>query len=574
MRAAMVQAATDMDVNFVMDLYEEFDSDTMADDIRAAASSASPPDALIVTIPTPEVQEAVLEVIQSLPIFGFNSAPNDPTLFRSLKGFVHMDEFVAGLNVGEYIGTQLSGEEPEDPVKALYVNHAPDNDALTIRYDGISSSTEWMTWEMTEDVSEEGLTALLSDCSYSAIQMAGFSSMNATLSALENIECPEVFVVGVFDTNADVYDEIQLGTVNVAVSQQQHLQASMVVVMAALGATTGQNLVAPSEEGAYLSGPYLVTAENLPSKEQQICAGDGFPVCPNTMTPLGEDATCACTDRKEIKIVAVTHATTTDIFWDPVFAGFEQAASDFGVTFETTRFDPEASDSDVISEQIVTIEAACQEDIDGLIVSFPSADVADAVEACTERGIPVIDINAGPEIAGVTGYQYLGQNDTRGGVEAGERVIAAGAVQGWCMSHANVTVLADRCDGFAQAFAQSDGVEFMGVISVPADDAVEYLAAVEAALGPGSGLALIAPMVGVVQKHPELLAGAFDVDSTLYQALDDGDLLFGIDQQGYLQGYWPVVLSTWYAYTNEGVVNQQILTGPTFVTESPSDDEQ
>ena len=81
-------------------------------------------------------------------------------------------------------------------------------------------------------------------------------------------------------------------------------------------------------------------------------------------------------------------------------------------------------------------------------------------------------------------------------------------------------------------------------------------------------------MVGVVQEHPELLAGAFDVDSTLYQALDDGELLFGINQQGYLQGYWPVVLLTWFDYTQEALINNQILTGPAFVTQSPSDAEQ
>ena len=74
-----------------------------------------------------------------------------------------------------------------------------------------------------------------------------------------------------------------------------------------------------------------------------------------------------------------------------------------------------------------------------------------------------------------------------------------------------------------------------------------YKEIVEAALGDGNwtnvgalaaGQVQISPMVSVIQDHPELLAGAFDVDSTLFQALEDGDLLFGIDQRSYLQGYW------------------------------------
>ena len=45
------------------------------------------------------------------------------------------------------------------------------------------------------------------------------------------------------------------------------------------------------------------------------------------------------------------------------------------------------------------IEEACQEDIDGLIVTFPSSQIVDAVEACALNGIPIIDINAGPDLA-------------------------------------------------------------------------------------------------------------------------------------------------------------------------------
>jgi ABC-type sugar transport system substrate-binding protein len=417
MKAVMVQAGKDMKVNFVMDLYDVFDSDIMAADIRAAAASSPPPDAVIVTIPTQEVQDAVAEVKDSMPIFAFNSAPNDGEFMRSLDGMVHMNEFIGGQIVGKYVNEVLdakaAGEGPSSVTsKGLFVNHVPGNDSIESRFNGlVDAAGDSVEWEMyaPELIDAEGLTAVFADCTYSAIQLAGFVSMNATLTALENNGCLESdYVLGTYDVDTDIYDLIELGIVDVAVSQQQFIQASTVVVMASLFATTGEKLAVPYQGDAYLSGPFLVTQTNLPSQTLQVCAGDGFPVCPNTISPLGETSTCACTDRKEIKIVAITHATTTDIFWDPVYAGFTQAASDFGITLETRRFDPEFLDSDVIEEQILSIQDACNQDIDGLIVSFPSVDVIEAVANCTTKGIPVIGVNAGPDLAANSGYKYVG----------------------------------------------------------------------------------------------------------------------------------------------------------------------
>ena len=122
-------------------------------------------------------------------------------------------------------------------------------------------------------------------------------------------------MLGIYDVNTEVYSLIQLNILDFAVSQQQYIQASMVVVMASLFVTTGENLVVPSDSGAYLSGPNLITSSNLPSDELQICTGDGFPICPNAGTPPGDEPLCPCTDRQTINLVAATHATTTDIFW-------------------------------------------------------------------------------------------------------------------------------------------------------------------------------------------------------------------------------------------------------------------
>jgi simple sugar transport system substrate-binding protein len=51
------------------------------------------------------------------------------------------------------------------------------------------------------------------------------------------------------------------------------------------------------------------------------------------------------------------------------------------------------------------------------------------------------------------------------------------------------------------------------------------------------------------------------------QAILDGNMLFAIDQQQYLQGYLPIVLLTLYSTNLNTVANPVIMTGPGFVTQ-------
>jgi simple sugar transport system substrate-binding protein len=59
----------------------------------------------------------------------------------------------------------------------------------------------------------------------------------------------------------------------------------------------------------------------------------------------------------------------------------------------------------------------------------------------------------------------------------------------------------------------------------------------------------------------------FDLNADVAKAVQDGKILFAVDQQPYLQGYLPVVMLTLYK-TNLNVLGggQPVLTGPTLVT--------
>jgi simple sugar transport system substrate-binding protein len=89
---------------------------------------------------------------------------------------------------------------------------------------------------------------------------------------------------------------------------------------------------------------------------------------------------------------------------------------------------------------------------------------------------------------------------------------------------------------------------------------------------------------GVLTLNPDIamaardaIAGAnsdaklatFDLSKDVIQAIEDGEILFAVDQQQYLQGYLPVVFLT-LNKTNLNTVGggRAVLTGPGFVEKS------
>jgi simple sugar transport system substrate-binding protein len=69
---------------------------------------------------------------------------------------------------------------------------------------------------------------------------------------------------------------------------------------------------------------------------------------------------------------------------------------------------------------------------------------------------------------------------------------------------------------------------------------------------------------------PGIQMATFDLEPTILQAIADGEFMFAIDQQQYLQGYLPVVFLTLYNKYG-GLMpggGNVILTGPGFVDQS------
>lgn len=155
-----------------------------------------------------------------------------------------------------------------------------------------------------------------------------------------------------------------------------------------------------------------------------------------------------------------------------------------------------------------------------------------------------------------------------------------------CVDHAfGNTALIERCQGFQDAIAaHGQGVTFGKHIDVPSDNQEQYVINVEEAVtadGGWDGVGLIGfgadpypSMERILASHPQVLAGTFDTSDAVYEGVRDGKILFGIDQQPFLQGQIPVYLLSYLVYTQQALTNYVIQSGPSFVEDYPSAEKQ
>jgi len=465
----------------------------------------------------------------------------------------------------------------------------------------------------TGDPSAKPLDEAFGGCPYQIVLLAGASLLDEVLAAMQMNDCDvENTHVGAFDTNDDMYQAIRDGQVDFTISQQLALQGSLVVVMAALYATTGKKLAAASSSytGAYQTGPHLITPINVPDPGLQVCESNSFPLCGDdtftnslvgtsagvNFTSISTDAVaghaegvCKCADRRAITLAGITHGDTSSGFWDTPYAAMEQAAADFGVTVHLPRLDPprEGEDFDGLIEKMAKqIRGYCEERVDGVFTSIPSDAVVEAIRFCQELGVPVVSLNSGADVSEELGLMnHVGQLEFRAGKEGGKFLLREGVTRGLCLyQESNNAGLFKRCDGMKEAFEESEGAgQYLGAVYTPPGDENNEVIIEEAIGESGSwkGVGILAggtnllPHVFKVQEiHSDVKVGVFDTSPELYEGLEDKRLLFGIDQNSYLQGYLPVALLTWYAHTRQKLVDQVLESGPDFVLAAPTEGAQ
>lgn len=274
------------------------------------------------------------------------------------------------------------------------------------------------------------------------------------------------------------------------------------------------------------------------------------------------------------RIVVVTHGQASDPFWSVVKNGVDQAATDMRVNVEYQA--PGTFDMVAMAQ---LIDAAVASSPDGLVVSVPDADaLGPSIKAAVAAGIPVISINSGSDVAAELGVlTHIGQTEYEAGYGGGQRMAAAGAKKAICVYQEVGNAALDlRCEGFTKAMEEAGGsVTVLAVdLADPTDSEGKISAALQAnpdvnaifTLGPtGAAPALKALESGGMLG--KMLVATFDLSPEVLEAVRDGNMLFAIDQQQYVQGYLPIVYLTLYLENLNTPGSLLVQTGPGFVTQ-------
>lgn len=291
-----------------------------------------------------------------------------------------------------------------------------------------------------------------------------------------------------------------------------------------------------------------------------------------TTSPAPDDGDGDGTSR-DLRIVVVTHGQASDPFWSVVANGVNQARDDLGIEVEYNA--PETFDMPAMAQLIDTAVAS---EPDGLVVSIPDADALGAsIQSAIDAGIPVVSINSGSDVYADLGIlTHVGQTEFEAGVGAGQRMAEAGVTNTICVNQEVGNVALDlRCDGFAEGLGDIPSE----VVAVDLADPAGAQAAIEATLSGDESIDGILTL-GPTGADPALAAleasgragevqmATFDLSENVLTALDEGRMLFAIDQQQYLQGYLGVLIVTQFA--QYGLLpggGAPVLTGPGFVTQ-------
>jgi simple sugar transport system substrate-binding protein len=217
-----------------------------------------------------------------------------------------------------------------------------------------------------------------------------------------------------------------------------------------------------------------------------------------------------------------------------------------------------------------------------MVVSLPEPGVAPAVRRAVRAGIPVVTINSGSAAARALGaLAHVGQPEFDAGLDAGRRLVGAGVRHALCINQQPGNVgLDERCRGLNRALRDAGGTSLVFAVD---DQDPATPRRITAAISGGRIDGLLAlngatavEAVDAVRNSSRkgaVTVASFDLTPEVLDAVRDGQLLFAVDQQAYLQGFLPVVLLAERArFGLFPALNGAVLpTGPNFVTKDDAE---
>jgi simple sugar transport system substrate-binding protein len=280
----------------------------------------------------------------------------------------------------------------------------------------------------------------------------------------------------------------------------------------------------------------------------------------------------AASQASTIKVAVVTHGDTGS-FWSVFKKGVDQAAKDLksrGVSVTQVYA------NNNVPKQVAGINAAIAAGAKVIATSVPDASaLRDPLRRAASKGIEIITVNSGlGAFDSLPTYMvHVGQTEDIAGQGAGKQFKKAGAKKVLIVIHeASNSGLQQRAAGVKKVLGPSK----VKVLTIPnaKQDIPGTKAKVKAAFNADKSLDsflgldpdVTIPCIASCPKNTKI--GTFDVGGAIKQ-IQQGKMLFAIDQQQYLQGYLPVVFAVLFVTNLDTVGNgQPVLTGPGIINKA------
>ena len=297
----------------------------------------------------------------------------------------------------------------------------------------------------------------------------------------------------------------------------------------------------------------------------------------SSTTPTGATGEGSFPSHPQWNFVFVNHVTTNP-FFVPTQYGIQDACALVGCKYQWT-----GSANSVVTEMVNAMNAAIAAKADGIAVSIidPTA-FNEPVERALSAGIPVVSYNAdAPASSKNARLAYIGQDLYLSGFSMGQHIaslIPSGDVVGFIATPGSLNIQ-PRINGAHDAIKQSgQPITFTEVATGAAVN--DELSRIEAYyLGHTNLKGMFAVDAGSTQGTGQIMekyglaakgvhAGGYDLLPVTLQEIQKGNLDFTIDQQPYLQGFYPVMQLFLYKLSGGLMAPSNTNTGLLFVTKS------
>lgn len=275
--------------------------------------------------------------------------------------------------------------------------------------------------------------------------------------------------------------------------------------------------------------------------------------------------------------IIVVSGPLYDPFFSALKKGADDAAKDLGIQYQyQTIQDTNNAQADLAR----LLDQAVASGPDALIVGnfFPDA-TGPIIKRATAAGIPVIVQDGGYATwQDVGAFTYVGYDPSALGVQSGKIQVKAGVKDGLCVNHVpgNPTLEA-LCSEYVKAVTEAGGKA--KVLTIALQDAQNPQANLQAMKGAleadrsidgimtlGATQTTLAAQAASETGHADgtIKIGGSGLSTKVLEDIRDGKVMFGVDLQAYLDGYYGIVLAYQKVKYDFAPV-QPIFAGPRFI---------